>query len=294
MKNLKYNAGLFLLLALLISGCQEDDFQVGEIITPSSIEIAIDIVGADATNPNGDGSGEVNLVASASNAISYQFVYNNNTTSAPSGKQTYEFVVLGLNTYSVTVIAFGTGGASASKTIEIEVLSLYDAPADLKEMLHANGERVWRIKAEGKPHFGLGPPGGFTPGEWFSAEPDSKAGVGMYDDRYVFNVDGTFTHMTSGDVFGRDPLINELGGTGGGTVDGADILNYGFDDYSEQWTLSAPGGVETINLTGTAFIGYYTGGNHKYRIFERSANEMILSTLDGNGEFEWWFTLVPE
>ena len=305
MKKFKYSYSVLIIWALIFTGCQEDDISVGDIIAPSNIQIIIDIVGADANNPNGDGSGTVNFTASADHAISYQYVYNDNTTSAPGGRQSYDFSVLGLNTYSITIIAFGTGGASSSKTIEVDVLSLYDPPADLIEMLHGGTEKSWRIKAESKPHFGLGPPAGFIPGEWFSAEPFDKAAVGMYDDRYVFNADGTFTHITdntnddptpdtSGTVFGRDPLINELGGAGGGTVDGADILNYPFSDYSEQWSLGAPGGVETITLTGTAFMGYYTGGNHKYRIFSRTATEMVLSTLDGNGEFEWWFTLTTE
>jgi hypothetical protein len=306
MKNLKYNIGFFLSLALLFSSCQDDDIAVGDIVTPSNIQITAKYIddGAESAPP-GLGSGNVEFAATADNVISFQYVYNGSTTSAPGGKQSYAFAVLGLNTYAVTVIAFGTGGVSSSKTIEVEVLSLYEPPADLVAMLHANSTRTWRIKAEAGGHFGLGPPGGFTPGEWFSAGADSKAGTGMYEDRYIFNEDGSFTHITdstnddptedvTGTVFGRIPLINELGGSGGGTEDGADALNYPFDDYSEQYSLTAPGGVETISLTGLGFIGYYTGGNHKYRIFSRSANEMVLSTLDGNGEFEWWLTLVPE
>ena len=42
-----------------------------------------------------------------------------------------------------------------------------------------------------------------------------------------------------------------------------------YGDYSEQWSLSAPGGVETLSLTNLAFTGYYTGGNHEYIIFSR-------------------------
>ena len=33
--------------------------------------------------------------------------------------------------------------------------------------------------------------------------------------------------------------------------------------------------------------------NHKYEIFSRSANEMLIRTTDGNTEFDWWFILVP-
>lgn len=295
MKKLKYYLGVFALMALLFNSCQEDDATVGAITAPSNIEISVTYIddGSPSAAP-GLGSGVVNFSATATNATAFHFVIQDQTKLQESGLVSHNFTTLGMNTYSVTVIAFGTGGNSSSKTIEVDVLALYEPPADLIEMLHGGTEKSWRIKAEAKPHFGLGPPGGFIPGEWFSAEPDGKAGVGMYNDRYIFNADGTFTHTTAGDVFGRDPLINELGGAGGGTVDGADILNYGFDDYSEVYTLTAPGDVETISISGLGFIGYYTGGNHQYRIFERSANEMILSTLDGNGEFEWWFTLVPE
>ncbi|MFH4963838.1 glucan endo-1,3-beta-D-glucosidase [Gaetbulibacter sp. M235] len=291
MKNLKYILGVF--IALLVFACQDDDVELGELIAPSNIQISVDIVGADAANPNGDGSGSVNFTATADNVTAIHFVIQNVTKLAKGGSVSHDFTVLGLNTYPVTVIAYGTGGVSTTKTIEVEVLSLYSPPADLLTMLTSNSSRVWRIKAEAKPHFGLGPVNGTTPFEWYSAGAGEKEGVGMYDDRYTFNIDGTFTHVTNGTVFGRDPLINELGGSGG-TVEGADVQNYIFNDYSAQWILTAPGGVETLSLTGLAFVGYYAGGNHQYIIFSRSENEMTLTTTDGNNEFNWWFTLVPE
>jgi len=303
MKKINYTIGILLTLALFCVSCQDEDFTLGDIVAPSNLQIEVDIVGADASNPNGDGSGTVNFKASADNAISYQFVYNGVVSSAPNGEQSYDFAVLGLNTYAVTAIAFGTAGVSSSKTIEVEVLSLYEPPADLLTMLTADSSREWRIKSEAGNHFGLGPIGG-DPFQYYGANPGDKAATGMYDDRYIFNIDGTFTHITnnanddptvdtSGTVFGREVLIEELGGPGG-TQNGADIENYPYSDYTAQWTLSAPGGVETINLTGLAFIGYYTGGNHKYQIYLRSANEMEIRTTDGNDQFDWWFTLIAD
>ncbi len=293
MKNYKYIIGLLSFALLFFSSCQDDTADVGEITAPSNVTITAEIVGADANNPNGDGSGTVNLKVSAENALAYHFVYNGETKLAPKGEMTYDFAITGLHTYTVTVIAYGTGGNSSSKTLQLEVLALYEPPADLLDMLVGSGSKIWRIKSESS-HFGLGPVGGGIFAEWFSAGADSKAGTGMYDDRYTFNEDGTFTHITNGTVFGRENLINEIGGPGDGTADGADILNYSYADYSEQWTLSAPGGNETISLSGLGFIGYYTGGNHKYEIFARSANEMTLRTTDGNGEFDWWFVLIAE
>lgn len=303
MKKLKYYLGVFVMIVLVFTSCQDEDFELGEIVAPTNINITTTYIddGAVSAAP-GLGSGLVNFSASADNATSFQFIIQEQNKLQQSGIVPHNFTELGMNTYQVTVIAFGTGGASSSQTIEVEVLALYEPPADLLEMLHGGSEKTWRIKAEAKPHFGLGPPGGFIPGEWFSSEPFDKATVGMYDDRYIFNSDGTFTHITdntnddpttdpTGTVFGRINLIDELGGSGG-TINGDDVENLPFNDYTEQWSLTAPNDVETLNLSGIGFLGYYTGGNHQYEIFERSADEMIVRTTDGNGEFDWWFTLT--
>ncbi|WP_165747916.1 family 16 glycosylhydrolase [Cellulophaga sp. Z1A5H] len=285
-------------------GCQEDEPDLDIIVAPSNLQVSVELVGADADNPNGDGSGTVNLIATADDAISYQFVYNGNREAIPSGAKSYNFSTTGLNTYTVAVIAVGSAGLSTSYLLDLEVFASYSAPEDLLQMLVADGTRTWRIKAESGGHFGLGPVGGNIPAEWYSAAANEKSATGMYDDRYIFNADGTFTHITnsvnddpsvdtSGTIFGRVNLVDELGAHNE-EANGSDIENYPYTDYSNQWSLTAPDGVETLSLGGTAFLGYYTGGNHKYRIFSRTANEMILTTADGNSEFNWWFILTNQ
>jgi hypothetical protein len=303
MKNFKHV--IFNLLALvLITGCQDDDIEFGDITAPNNLVVTVELQGQDAENPNGDGSGIVTLRASADNAIAYQYIFNGARSSAPSGDRMFSFSSLGLNTYDVTAIAFGTGGASTTATIQVEVLSLYEPPADLITMLTGDDSKSWRIKSEANSHFGLGAIGGGLNG-FFAAPPEDKAGVGMYDDRYIFNIDGTFTHITdntnddpdldpNGTIFGREVLIDELGGLGVGVANGADIENYPYSDYTAQWFLTGPGGVETINLTGIGFLGYYIGGDHKYQIDMRSANEMTVRSTDGNGDFDWGFILIAD
>lgn len=281
------------LLAMVLVSCQEDRVSLDPITVPSNLEVTVEIAGATEETPYGDGSGTVYFSAKADNALNYQFIYNGEVKTAPAGEATFNFSKTGLFTYNVTVAAIGSGGVPASKAIPVEVLVTYEPPADLLQMLVGDGERTWRIKSEATGHFGLGPVGGQTPAEWYSAGANEKEGRGMYDDRYIFNADGTFTHITNGDVFGRGGLIDELGGSGG-EAEGADIINYAFGDYSATWSLSAPNDQETITLSGLAFIGYYTGGDHSYQIFSRSANEMVLKTTDGNNEFDWWFILIAE
>ena len=305
MKKIKYIKTALFSLILVFVGCQDTDYEFGAIVTPSNIQITAEILGVDGSNPNGDGSGTVNFNATADNALSYKFIYNGSESSAPSGSMRYDFSNLGLNTYTVTVVAIGTAGVSSTKTIQVEVLSTFEPEVDLLQKLYGFDpldpnpieptSRTWRVKSSAAGHFGLGPVAGTVPTEWYSAGPNEKVDLGMYDDRYVFYSDGTFTHITAGDIFGRDPhIVNDLGAT---TIapDGADIANYPFDDYTESWSLTGPSGIETINLTGFAFIGYYTGGNHSYEIFDReSSNEMILRTTDGASEFDWWFIMTSE
>lgn len=304
MKN--YIKTLIVLFSLSITfySCQEEEYTFGDIITPSNIQITADLIGADANNPNGDGSGEVKFTVTADNAVSFKLVYDGTEYVTLSGEQNIIFSKLGLNTYTVTAVASGTAGVTSSKSIQVDVLATYSPPNDLIEKLYgfdpanptALTSRTWKIKASKPGHFGLGPVGGSTPTEWYGAGPDEKNGVGMYDDRFTFSSDGTFTHVTNGDIFGRDPhIVNELGPNTSGTVDGADILNYAYADYTGTYSLTAPAGVETINLSAKSFIGYYTGGNYQYEIFDRSVpNELVLRTTDAAGDFDWWFIIEIE
>ena len=304
MKNINYIKTVLFAVVFTFLGCQEDEYSFGDIVTPSNIQITAEIVGADAANPYGDGSGVVNFAATADNSVSYKYVFNGEETVSLSGNNSINFSSLGVNTYTVTVVASGTAGVSSSKSIEVEVLSTYAPPVDLIAKLYgydpadptAVTSRTWKVHSTKDKHFGLGPVGGQVLTEWYGAGPDEKAGTGMYDDRFTFSSDGTFTHVTNGTVFGRDPyIVNDLGPNASGNVNGADIENYAFDDYAASWTLTAPGGIETISLSGTAFLGYYTGGNHQYQIFDRETpNEMILKTTDANAEFDWWFIITLE
>jgi hypothetical protein len=294
MKNIKHIM-TFLLIALVFSSCAEENYEFGDIVTPTALTVTADIVGADTDNPYGDGSGVVNIKATANNAITYKFIYNGQETVAPSGNLPYNFGKQGVNKYTITAVANGKAGVSSSATIEFELLVLYTPPAELVTTLTANSSRTWRIKKEANSHFGLGPVGGSVINEYYGAPANAKENTGMYDDRFTFNVDGTFLHDTGidGFIIGREVVIEELNGPGG-VKDGADFIQYPYPSQAGQYILSAPNNVETISLSGLGFIGYYTGGNHQYRIFSRSANEMVLSTADGKGEFEWWFVLVPE
>ena len=106
--------------------------------------------------------------------------------------------------------------------------------------------------------------------------------------------DGTINHVTNGTIFGRSAQVYaDLGNNGTGGEDGADILNYEYADYTENWNIIDPGQI-SIKLTNQAFFTYYTGGNHTYELWDYNENELYIRTVDGAGEFTWWMILVAE
>jgi hypothetical protein len=294
MKNLKYLSILFLSLVVL-TACEEDSYEFGPIISPSNLQVNIDIVGTNVENPFGDGSGIVNFTATANNAISYEFIINGETIAiTTSGILQQAFYSVGVNSYDGVVIATGTAGNSTSLAFSFEVLATYEPPAELIQALTGGGSKTWRVKSEVTNHFGLGPVGGTEPCEWYGAGVEEKTGTGSYDDRWIISSDGTINHITNGTIFGRTAQVHaDLGDNGSGGQDGADILNYEYADYTENWVITDPGQV-SINLTGDAFFTYYTGGNHIYEIYDYNENELYLKTVDGATEFTWWFILIAE
>lgn len=284
----------FLSLVLTFSSCEKENYAFGDIIAPANMVITPQIVGKDATHPYGDGSGTVNFKVTANNAITYKFIYNGEESIAPSGIKTYNFGNTGTHKYTITVVANGTAGISSSATIEVEVMVLYSPPADLLTMLTSNSSRTWRIEAETVGHFGVAPPDAVT-SIWWSAPVNNKEGKGAYDDRFIFNINGTFTHNTNGTAYGqKGPMIADLGGDQGLTPNGDnEFENYPLANYSERWELSAPNGQETLSFSNKGYHGFYVGGNHKYVILSRTANTMYLRTVgaDGNG---WFVKFIAE
>jgi len=294
MKKIKYLfKSLLVITGLVFTSCETEDHEFGDIVNPTNLQVSADLVGADENNPNGDGSGTVNLTAVADNAITYKFVSNGVETMAPSGMITYNFSNTGLSTYEVTVIAIGTAGVVSNTSISLDVLVLYSPPQELLDALYTNS---WRVKAEEAGHLGVGPSDGNEP-IWYAAGAFDKVDTALYDDRYTFSTDGTLSIETFGAIFGKKtPIDLDYPNNTPYTAD--DVQNdeyfyYPAEDYSSMWSVSAPGGVESINLSPNGYLGMYVGGNRSYTILERSSNYLHLRTIgmDGNA---WYMKLTNE
>jgi len=289
------NLASMVLIAGIAMSCQEEDQQFGTIMAPKALEVTATIVGADADNPYGDGSGEVVFSAQAYGALSYKFVVGNFEKVAPSGTYSHIFSTLGVNTYDVVVLAFGPGGTTTSEVITVEVRADYSPPQDLLDLLTNGSTRTLRVKAEIWGHMGVGPSWQLWP-EWWGAGPFEKDFTALYDDRYIFNIDGTFTFDSGTDasVFGQANPLNQTFGDLGLTPNSNNEHEfYPLADFSGQWMLTAPGGNEKLTVTNNTFLGFFVGGSQEYDILSRDDSSMSLRTVgaDGNG---WFFILTFE
>ena len=113
------NMGLMILF--LVVSCSSGDSEPNNIL--SNLVLNVTIVGSDATNPNGDGSGKISCTATADNAVRYAYSFGGgDLLESTDGTIDYTFFEQGTNTYSVLVIAYSSSGESINTTQSVRVL----------------------------------------------------------------------------------------------------------------------------------------------------------------------------
>lgn len=90
---------------------------------PSNLVVTATVEGVTSQNPNGDGSGVVNLTFNANNATSYTITLGNGVTKqVTTGSLSYTYTTSGTNTYSILVAAYnGTQFVSSYTTVTVLV-----------------------------------------------------------------------------------------------------------------------------------------------------------------------------
>lgn len=286
MKVLKYFA---LILAVALNSCKEETFTFGELNTPMLEEPTVSVVGSDGTNPTGDGSGQVAISVHARDAINYKVDFGDG--SSPKRSTSSHFVHTyghtGERTFEITITAYGPAGISSARSVEVDVLRNFEPNPELVEFLTGNSSKVWVIDSLAAGHMGVGPAEGFSP-DWWSAPPMDKQGLGIYDDEYVFHVDGRFEHITNGSIFGKQEFLTVFDNTLTG-VDDYTLVGPSAANYTDQFSYDGNEAEEYIVFGGLGHVGNYVGG-HRFQILERTAESMTLKTI--GGDTNAWFVKI--
>ena len=289
----------YCLLLFLAVGCQDDDNTLEQIQVPQNLEVSRDVTD--------DGSGNVTFTASADNAVTYRFSFPDGSTAvAPSGVYTKRFTKTGLNTYQVTVLAYGQAGVSSSRLVEVTVESDFSDP-DAIELLTGGGSKTWYWAADVPNHLGVGPNNDDPSQNYFWAyfsftEPfalaDIPAATCAYDDEFIFSTttgeDLTYEYDNKGASFFNRSYASVVGGQS------PDDSCYEFDTSGENAVTLAPsesvvaaerkrGTVMTLGDDG--FVGYYIGTN-EYEILSLTENRMLLRAVQGNDQGLAWYVIL--
>lgn len=317
MKNIKYIAAS--LLILLMFSCADDNPTVGDIITPTNLTASFEIVGQDASNPYGDGSGLVNFTANADNTISYVFAFDDGKDNQVSvnGDTTHRFSEPDVNTYVVTVIASGTGGVSTSTTLTMEVFSSFE-DQELKNLLTGGLglSKTWYLAASEPGHLGVGPateandPEGYWYPKYFASQPFEKCSDEisscLCDDELTFsldnsnqltyqldNVSGTFFNASHQDIVGQNAGEDacfefDTSGVSNVSLEISEALqNLPDPNFAARGTL--------MRFSDDKFMGYYVSSS-AYEVISVSSTALYVRTLDGNNpDLAWYhkFTTTP-
>jgi len=299
MKYFKHIFGVFLVVLLSLSSCSQESLPVlTGVLAPTNISVTANITT--------DGSGKVSFIATANDAIVYQFFFGNSDSENPyvssDGTATNLYKKTGTNTYLVKVVAFGRGGLSSTKTLKVTVFVDFVVPATLIKSLTNNGTKNWYWKQSETGHLGVGPEfdangNVSSDASYYEAAPNDKQSVGcLYEDVLTFTDNGNGTYSYTLDnkgntYFNKDETQDALGIPNPGqdncfpydTSSAKDILFSGINSG-----VSPSTGVN-MEFTNGGFMSYFLGSS-SYEIMNITDTDLRVRVIqDINGSKLAWY-----
>jgi hypothetical protein len=255
------------------------------------------IAGVDVSNPNGNGTGNVTITTTSSGAITYNIDYGDGTSKVvPSGTIVKKYTTPGTNSYTITVNAIGTGGATSTISKRITVFVAFEIPAAVLNPLTGTGSKIWVTDNNAPGHFGVGPNTEFSP-IWYAAGPNSREPC-AYDDEITFSRDVlnrvSMTIDNKGTSFSIGAATGVYGFSGG---DGCYAVNTGGTRplaFMDATSGSTPAVSTQIQFTvpGNGIINFGTGGT-TYEILSISNTSLHLRNIGADGN-SWYQKLKPK
>ena len=282
---------IVLFTATVFLSCRKELYSFGDLKSPSDLTVAAVVAGTDVNNPYGSGTGQVNITANATNGLSYKIDFGDgNTQMVPSGTIVYKYSTPGINTYTITINAIGTGGSTSTISKQVKVFTAFVIPPEIVQDLTKGSSQIWVTDAAAVGHVGVGPAGTFTP-DYYAATPNSRASC-QYDDEITFakNANGS-TSMTvnnMGQSFIIAAATNFYGQSGGDgcypltTTSGLLI----FSNASSGSTPANSTGIQFL-VAGNGIINFGTGGK-VYEILAITPTTLWIRNIgiDGNAWYQ--------
>ncbi len=304
----KYNLILFLSvfgIMFITNSCQTDEYDLGELVAPTNVTVSYEIVGANAENPYGDGSGMVNFTATAENAITYTFDFGDGSgkTTSASGMIAKRFSITGTNAYMVTVQAVGTGGITSTKTTQLEVLSTFE-DAEAVQYLTGGSSKTWYWASDQPGFAGLGPTSDdygnaeFTWAAWWSIAANDPDKACMYSAEFVFTktATGMTFEQTTGPAFIPGTYAGKIGVQGDVCHDETvatplyGVKNISLSPSSSNASIVGQYRGTTMTFSNQGFMCWWVGAS-EYDIIQVTDN-ILKVRIKEDETFSWYHTFT--
>lgn len=293
-KHINYILVCALATLALLSACKKTQYTFGPIITPTNINITTTLQGVTSTNPTGDGSGNISIAVTATNALAYKIFWGTgDSTLTTSGTASYKYTKLDTNTYTITVNAIGTAGSTSTLSKQIKILYKYQIPTNIVSLLTNGSTKNWMVAKDTTGHFGVGPATDFT-ADYYKAAPNEKAATPC---AYAGTI--TFTQASSNSITMNDNNLGssfliaaatgfygQSGGDGCYVVATGGVKTLGFASANTGSNSSNSTGV-VFTVPGTGLVNFGTGGT-TYEILSLSSTVMVLRNIgiDSNAWYQ--------
>ena len=287
-----------LLLAFLAFGCQEDDIEFGDVTTPSNLTVTVTVAN--------DQTGNVTVKPTAENTLNFHVYFRSDADAvviANGEEASFRYTQDGQYTQEIVVTAFGTGGASSTKAVivELDVRLIIEEGVLLNIAGPANEEKRWVWDSSNAGHFGVGDPAETFP-NFFSAGANQLDPC-LYDDVLIFSHDGENNYRF------------QLETTDATFINWAEIKRF-FPDADPQIFVDECRNIDdqidldtrfvivddefgNPSLTVTNSTMSYWSGAEVYQILELTADKLVIrgvqDPFDPPGDqLAWYHTFVPE
>ena len=288
---MKYIYIIGLLLLTVVLGCQKDDYEFGDIVTPTNIQV--DVTVAD------DNTGNVTLIPTADNAINFHVIFSEGAQPVVVGnglQAKNRYTLPGEYQQQVQVIAFGRGGVSSSVVITLDLdVDVFIDP-EVLQMIAGDGSKNWVWDSSNAGHFGVGDPLEDFP-NYFSAAPN-QLNPCMYDDVLTFSTDLTYTLDTTEASFINWAEVKRFfpDANPGEFADECRDINSQIETNTTFSILDVDG-VQELVVTNS-MLSYWSGAM-SYTILELSSDKLIVRGIQDpfdppGAELAWYHTFVPQ
>ena len=267
--------GMFIVAAIMLSGCKKDDNS-----PPAELEIIATYI--DANTVYFEHNGAVTGIPS------WDFG-NGETSDQNSDTVIYPYA----GTYKVKLSIFATDGEKTDSTEVViatsnpDLVSLTDDEILLCGGVEELNGKTWVWAQYVPQHIMLGQADPWQ--WWYGSEPNEKEGLGLYDDKMIFKaVNYEFNLVNNDTTYVNVGLLSEFG-ISDGTEDTP--LYYDISDQDYSWAIEERGDKKYLTLGGGGFMSYYLGAN-EYEIVKLTENELTLSVIVNDAL--WTFILKQE